>query len=175
MNYSRSDFRFDSRAARARLAARTMLCPYNGRLINPSDLWDAEHIVALKQSWEHGFANMMISANGQGDGIKKVRHRMRRFANDPLNIIPVIAGSNRSRGSHTSWNWLPLNLAYIQKRNEITKQIYEKYGLTLQPEQIFFFDWWESKLKNHRLGVKPPKIRAWLLRNNFPLSLMPSF
>jgi hypothetical protein len=57
---------------------------------------DVDHLVALSDAWQKGAA--------QWDHDTRVE-----FANDPLNLEPVDAGENRSKGDADAATWLPPN------------------------------------------------------------------
>jgi hypothetical protein len=60
---------------------------------------DIDHVVALSDAWQKGAATW------------KAGKRL-AFANDPLNLIAVDAGANRSKGDGDVATWLPPNKSY---------------------------------------------------------------
>ncbi len=60
---------------------------------------DVDHMVALSDAWQKGAA--------QWDTEKRVA-----FANDPLNLQPTDAATNREKGDGDTATWLPPNTAY---------------------------------------------------------------
>ncbi|MGW0533558.1 HNH endonuclease family protein [Streptomyces sp. NPDC003032] len=60
---------------------------------------DIDHLVALSDAWQKGAARWEPS--------KRIA-----FANDPLNLVAVDAGPNRSKGDGDTATWLPPNKAY---------------------------------------------------------------
>ena len=77
--------------------------PYTGRSIRfviggPSEI-DVDHVVALADAWQKGAATWQ-------PGIR------RAFANDPLALLAVDSGSNRSKGDGDAATWLPPNRSY---------------------------------------------------------------
>jgi uncharacterized protein DUF1524 len=57
---------------------------------------DIDHVVALSDAWQKG------AQQWTGD-------KRRAFANDPLNLLSVDAGTNRSKGDGDAATWLPPN------------------------------------------------------------------
>ncbi len=77
--------------------------PYTGRSIRfviggPSEI-DVDHVVALADAWQKGAATWQ-------PGIR------RAFANDPLALLAVDSGTNRSMGDGDAATWLPPNRSY---------------------------------------------------------------
>lgn len=77
--------------------------PYTGRTIRfviggPSEV-DVDHVVALADAWQKGAASWP-------PGIRE------QFANDPLALLAVDAGTNRSKGDGDAATWLPPNRSY---------------------------------------------------------------
>lgn len=77
--------------------------PYTGRIIRfevggASEV-DIDHVVALSDAWQKGAAHWV-------DGKRLA------FANDPLNLLAVDAGANRSKGDGDAATWLPPNKSY---------------------------------------------------------------
>ena len=77
--------------------------PYTGRTIRfviggPSEI-DVDHVVALADAWQKGAATWR-------PGIRE------QFANDPLVLLAVDAGTNRSKGDGDAATWLPPNRSY---------------------------------------------------------------
>ncbi|MFJ9585476.1 HNH endonuclease family protein [Streptomyces acidicola] len=60
---------------------------------------DIDHLVALSDAWQKGA--------GQWDASKRIA-----LANDPLNLLAVDAGPNRSKGDGDAATWLPPNKSY---------------------------------------------------------------
>ncbi|MFJ6571987.1 HNH endonuclease family protein [Streptomyces sp. NPDC091292] len=60
---------------------------------------DIDHVVALSDAWQKGAQ--------QWDASKRIA-----LANDPLNLLAVDAGPNRSKGDGDTATWLPPNKAY---------------------------------------------------------------
>ncbi|EFQ83231.1 excalibur domain protein [Aeromicrobium marinum DSM 15272] len=77
--------------------------PYTGQEIRfevggPSEV-DIDHVVALSDAWQ------------KGAGTWSAERRL-AFANDPLNLLAVDAGANRSKGDGDAATWLPPNRPY---------------------------------------------------------------
>lgn len=67
---------------------------YTGQIIQNSSQIDIDHIVPLKWAWSRGASNW----TSQNRAL---------FANDSINLIPVEASLNRSKGSRGPDEWLP--------------------------------------------------------------------
>ena len=77
--------------------------PYTGRTIRfvvggASEI-DIDHVVALSDAWQKGAA-------------KWAAGKRLAFANDPLNLLAVDAGANRSKGDGDAATWLPPNKSF---------------------------------------------------------------
>jgi len=77
--------------------------PYTGRRIRfvsggASEI-DIDHVVALSDAWQKGAATWAAGTR-------------LAFANDPLNLLAVDAGANRSKGDGDAATWLPPNTSY---------------------------------------------------------------
>lgn len=96
--------------------------PYTGEQIvyergGASEI-DIDHVVALSASW--------------GVGAKSWNKKKRRaFANDPLNLLAVDAGANRSKGDKDASRWLPENTSF--QCDYVARQIAvkDKYDLAI--------------------------------------------
>ncbi len=80
------------------LAGTSSPDPYTGRTIRfviggPSEI-DVDHVVALADAWQKGAATWQ-------PGIRLA------FANDPLALLAVDSGTNRSKGDGDAATWLP--------------------------------------------------------------------
>ena len=77
--------------------------PYTGSkvrfVIGGGSEIDIDHVVALSDAWQKGAAGW------------KAGKRL-AFANDPLNLLAVDAGANRSKGEGDVATWLPPNRSY---------------------------------------------------------------
>ena len=79
---------------RCRVVTGRWISPFTGEVIQNSSDIDIDHVVPLKWAWDRG-----ASSWGQG--------RREEFANDPVNLIPVEASLNRSKGAQGPDDWLP--------------------------------------------------------------------
>ncbi|WP_425474251.1 HNH endonuclease family protein [Streptomyces alboniger] len=88
----------DCQVAAGRLAPD----PYSGKDVTfrrGRSQVDIDHLVALSDAWQKGAARWEPG--------KRIA-----FANDPLNLLAVDAGPNRSKGDGDTATWLPPNKAY---------------------------------------------------------------
>ncbi|AZM53690.1 hypothetical protein DMA15_14825 [Streptomyces sp. WAC 01529] len=84
------------------VAGRLAPDPYSGKDVTfrrGRSQVDIDHLVALSDAWQKGAA--------QWAPAKRIA-----FANDPLNLLAVDAGPNRSKGDGDTATWLPPNKAY---------------------------------------------------------------
>lgn len=58
---------------------------------------DIDHVVALSNGWKSGLANASADTR-------------LKFANDPLNLLPVDAGYNRTKGDKDTSEWIPSSM-----------------------------------------------------------------
>lgn len=75
-----------------------------------------DHVVALSDAWQKG-AQLLP------------RKDRVAFANDPLNLLAVDAGANRSKGDSDAATWLPPNRAFWCEYVAIQTAVKAKYGL----------------------------------------------
>lgn len=77
--------------------------PYTGKevrfVIGGASEIDIDHVVALSDAWQKGSATWTAG-------------KRLAFANDPLNLLAVDAGANRSKGDGDVASWLPPNKSY---------------------------------------------------------------
>ncbi|WP_417544796.1 HNH endonuclease family protein [Marinobacter sp.] len=79
---------------RCRVVTGRWISPFTNQVVqNASDI-DIDHVVPLAWSWDRGA--------GQWS-----REKRERFANDPVNLWPVEASLNRSKGAKGPNEWLP--------------------------------------------------------------------
>lgn len=83
---------------------------------------DIDHVVALGNAWASGAWKLDIKSRAA-------------FANDPLNLLAVDAGTNRSKGDANAASWLPPNKAY--RCAYVARQIAvkAKYRLAVTPAE----------------------------------------
>ncbi|MFI9614866.1 HNH endonuclease family protein [Streptomyces sp. NPDC052023] len=77
---------------------------------------DIDHVVALSDAWQKGAQ--------QWDPGKRIA-----FANDPLNLVAVDAGTNRAKGDGDTATWLPPNRSYRCAYVAAQVAVKKKYGL----------------------------------------------
>lgn len=79
---------------RCRVVTGRWISPFTNQVIqNASDI-DIDHVVPLAWAWEHGAKGWL-------------KEKRERFANDPVNLLPVEASLNRSKGAKGPGEWLP--------------------------------------------------------------------
>ncbi len=99
--------------------------PYTGRDVTfrrGHSQVDIDHLVALSDAWQKGAARW---APG-----KRIA-----FANDPLNLVAVDAGPNRSKGDGDTATWLPPNKAYRCTYVAGQVAVKKKYGVWVTPAE----------------------------------------
>ncbi|MET8827791.1 HNH endonuclease family protein [Streptomyces sp. NPDC004610] len=93
--------------------------PYTGRDVEfergRSEV-DIDHLVALSDAWQKGAQ--------QWEPGKRIA-----FANDPLNLLAVDAGTNRAKGDGDTATWLPPDKAYRCTYVAGQVAVKRKYGL----------------------------------------------
>lgn len=67
---------------------------YSGKVLFDASEVDIDHVVPLKWAWDHGAKSWT----------KEMREK---FANDPINLVPVEASLNRAKGAKGPDEWLP--------------------------------------------------------------------
>ncbi|MEV7284194.1 HNH endonuclease family protein [Streptomyces sp. NPDC093252] len=93
--------------------------PYTGRDIpfeRGRSQVDIDHLVALSDAWQKGAR--------QWDPGKRIA-----FANDPLNLLAVDAGTNRAKGDGDTATWLPPDKGYRCAYVAGQVAVKRKYGL----------------------------------------------
>lgn len=93
--------------------------PYTGKdvaFVRGRSRVDIDHVVALSDAWQKGA--------GQWEPSKRIA-----FANDPLNLVAVDAGANRSKGDGDTATWLPPNKSYRCRYVATQVAVKKKYGL----------------------------------------------
>jgi hypothetical protein len=105
---------------RCRVVAGRWISPFTNRVIqNASDI-DIDHVVPLAWAWERGAREWS-------------RDKRERFANDPVNLLPVELTLNRSKGAKGPDQWLPpagqcgyvARFVRIMKRYDLTPSVQE--------------------------------------------------
>lgn len=79
---------------RCRVVTGRWISMFTGNVIQNAGDIDIDHVVPLKWAWDHG-ANSWTKAKRE------------KFANDPVNLIPVEASLNRSKGAQGPEDWMP--------------------------------------------------------------------
>ncbi|MCK7553376.1 HNH endonuclease family protein [Marinobacter goseongensis] len=117
---------------RCRVTTGRWISPFTGNVIQNSGEIDIDHVVPLAWSWAHG-------ADDWSD------EKRERFANDPVNLWPVEASLNRSKGAKGPDEWLPPSgqCQYVARFSRIVKQ----YGLQPTPTETV---WLRDFLNNCR-------------------------
>ncbi|MGW1544047.1 HNH endonuclease family protein [Streptomyces sp. NPDC002309] len=93
--------------------------PYTGEdvaFVRGRSQVDIDHVVALSDAWQKGAR--------QWDPGKRIA-----FANDPLNLIAVDAGTNRAKGDGDTATWLPPDRSYRCTYVAAQVAVKKKYGL----------------------------------------------
>lgn len=79
---------------RCRVVTGRWISPFTNHVIQNAGDIDIDHVVPLAWAWERG-ANTWS------------KEQREQFANDPVNLLPVEAGLNRSKGAQGPDRWLP--------------------------------------------------------------------
>lgn len=117
--------------------------PYTNRTFYQAHQLDIDHIVPLKWAWDHGADHWP-------------RHKRLLFANDPVNLIAVEAGANRSKGDQSPLTWLPPNRVYRCQYVVRFLRISKNYQLQLSHKQSRQL----KRLQNHLCKARNS---AWAL------------
>lgn len=91
--------------------------PYTGKIFLEARKMDIDHLVPLYWAWQHG-ADQWSNAKRE------------KFANDPVNLFAVDAGTNRAKGAKGPLEWLPPNAAFHCQYVLRFKRLMKTYGLT---------------------------------------------
>lgn len=98
------------------------LCPYTGQKILKASELDIDHLVPLSHAQRNGGASWS-------------RERKRQFANDPLNLLTVEAGTNRAKGDQAPDQWRPPRRAYWPEYARRWRAVKGKYNLRISPAE----------------------------------------
>lgn len=79
---------------RCRVVSGRWISPFTGRVIQNAGDVDIDHVVPLSWAWQNGASHWS-------------RQRRVAFANDPINLWPVEASLNRSKGDRGPDEWMP--------------------------------------------------------------------
>lgn len=107
---------------RCRVVTGRWISMFTGNVIqNASDI-DIDHVVPLKWAWDHGASSW-------------TKAKREKFANDPVNLIPVEASLNRSKGAQGPEDWLPPSgiCQYVSRFVRIVRT----YNLEPSKEQFY--------------------------------------
>ncbi len=118
-------FRDDRRCA---VASGRWRCPYTGRVITDPRELDVDHLVPLHEAHRSG-------------GHAWDRARRERFANaldDPMHLVAVDRGANRSKGDKAPHAWMPPSPSERCGYLRAWVDIKERWGLSQSaPEQAY--------------------------------------
>lgn len=81
-------------AKRCQVVTGRWISPFTGNVIQNAGDIDIDHVVPLAWAWAHGASQWP-------------RDRRKAFANDPVNLWPVEASLNRSKGARGPDEWMP--------------------------------------------------------------------
>ena len=100
--------------------------PYTGQVIHfvygEGTLVDIDHVVALGNAWATGAAQWAIQKRAA-------------LANDPLNLLAVDAGENRSKGDGDAATWLPPSKSFRCEYVARQVAVKAKYDLWVTPSE----------------------------------------
>lgn len=96
--------------------------PYTNRYFTDASKLDVDHRIALKEAHRYGGSDWNTA-------------KRKAFANDPINLIPVYLGSNRSKGYKPAYKWMPENKDYWCEYIRTRVTVANKYGLKLPAKE----------------------------------------
>ena len=105
---------------RGKIIAGLWVSPYDGKAYADPSGMDLDHIIALGHVHRIG-------------GKEMTRDQREAIANDPLNLVLVSAGSNRSKSDNSQVRWIIPNLAWLGTFIERQEDVRVKYGLGYEP------------------------------------------
>lgn len=82
------------RMSGCRVVSGRWISPYTGNVIMSAKEIDVDHVYPLAYSWQTGAAQWSAQ-------------QREKFANDPVNLLPVEASLNRAKGAKPPSQWLP--------------------------------------------------------------------
>ncbi|WP_372988277.1 HNH endonuclease family protein [Marinobacter sp.] len=105
---------------KCRVVTGRWISPFTGEVIQNSGNIDIDHVVPLAWAWRHGAEDWRDE-------------KRERFANDPVNLWPVEASLNRSKGAQGPDQWLPPSgqCQYVARFSRLVKQ----YDLQTTPRE----------------------------------------
>lgn len=119
------------------------LSPYdNKEVVNFSDL-DVDHFVPLAEAWDSGASKW--------DAAKR-----EVYANDvadPISLIAVTAGSNRSKSDQDPAEWLPTNTSYHCTYVRSWVQVKVRWSLTVDDKELAILKSINAKCPKSKLSV----------------------
>jgi len=132
-----------------KVVAGTWYCFYTGKLYDIKHVVpDLDHIVPLKAAHIRG-------------GHAWDRQKRKDFANDPINLVVVLAGSNRQKSALLG-KWLPPNIANGTVYIKLVLAVLAKYK-DLQPthsdRQAHSF--LSKKLQKWKNGIRLDPVKEW--------------
>ncbi|WP_322001642.1 HNH endonuclease family protein [Marinobacter alexandrii] len=109
INTSSLPVRF-AKTDKCRVITGRWISPFTGEVIQNSSDIDIDHVVPLAWAWRHGANNWH-------------QEKREKFANDLINLWPVEASLNRSKGASGPDEWLPPKnrCQYVARFMRITK------------------------------------------------------
>lgn len=131
INASTTPVRFANERG-CRVVTGRWISPFTGEIIQNASNIDIDHVVPLAWAWKRGAKEWP-------------KEKRERFANDPVNLLPVEAGLNRSKGAKGPDEWLPPagQCGYVARFIRIMKL----YSLTPSQNES---SWYESFLAGCR-------------------------
>ena len=117
-SYNRDEFNYQAKKNRKILIQfkDQFYDPYSDDIFYDPPKMEVDHIVPLKEAWDLGAKNWDKSIKSN-------------FANDSENLILVSKSCNRSKGSKSLSEWLPLNQKFHAEYSNRYLLIINKYNL----------------------------------------------
>lgn len=117
--------------------------PYDGATVTNFSALDVDHFVPLAEAWDSGAkawdaAKREIYANDVGD---------------PVSLIAVSAGSNRSKSDQDPAEWLPTNASYHCDYVKQWVQVKVRWSLTVDEKELKVLKDVTSKCKKSKISV----------------------
>ena len=109
-----------TRVSGCKVISGRWISPFTGQVIMDPHVIDIDHLVPLHFAWYSGAQQW-------------TRDQREKFANDPINLLPVEASLNRQKGSKGPDKWLPPSgqCQYVAR----FKRVILIYKLELQPSE----------------------------------------
>lgn len=99
--------------------------PYTGNTYQLAEKLDIDHRIALGEAHRFGGENWSAA-------------KKERFANDPVNLIAVSLGANRSKSQKSAYQWMPTNKSYWCEYVQARQVVIDKYKLTVPKDERIF-------------------------------------